>query len=279
MITSPSSSMRPSSPRRLVLPGLAVTLLAAPGVANAAVLLPPAGPWPAAVAGATNPTAGSPFTLNGANVDTDARLRVWIPIDGRHLSTVTRISGAPTRLAGRLTSRSNHQAIRGAMLTVATQDVQTGAWTALGRVRTHGNGFVRAVLPPGLTRRAAILYWPTVSSPNPVFSRRLTIRSSGRVSISVGRYGPKVTFRGRVGGANIPDGGLRVAIQVRSSSGWVTIRLPLTTRAGRFRASYRFQQHRRYTIRAYLPSQPDWPLYGGHSPSTTVPPGALHQEA
>lgn len=264
MPTSLPHPLRRRAASQLALPVIAAAAVLAPE-ASAAPLLPPAGPWPTLVANATNPLAGSQYTLNGVNVSDDARLRVWIPNHGRHLDAITRVAGARTRLAGRLTNRANHKAIRGATLTVATQDVFSGAWTAIGRVRTHGNGYFRAVLPPGTTRRAAVLYWPAVNSPQPVFSRRLTIRSSARVYIKTRRYGPKITFRGLVGGAHVPDAGLRVAIQVRSSNGWVTIRLPLTTRTGRFKATFRFQQHRPYEVRAYVPAQAGWPLYGGHS--------------
>jgi hypothetical protein len=245
-------------------------------------LIPPPSAWPVPVTGATNPLAGTAFTFNGGQATANAKLQVWLPVGRDHRKAITRTIGRRTAVGGRLTNRDTRHAINGATVTLAAQVVYGGDWIAVAHVHTDRHGHFRAVLPPGHNRRVAVLYWPAVDSPGPVYSRRLLVRASSRVSLSTRTTGRSVLFRGRVSGdprspsggpaAPIPSGGLLVAIQVRNNRGnWVTARLTRTGNGGRFRVRYRFGSGA-FSVRALAPAQTAWPLYGGHSSVRIIRP-------
>ena len=148
-----------------------------------------------------------------------------------------------------------------------TQDATGRDWQLIGTVLTTRHGRFRAVLPPGPSRRIAVLYWPDINTAGPLFSRRLLVRASARVYLKTRMpRGRRIVFGGRVSGAPIPPGGLVVAAQVRNRRAWATVRLVRTLPSGRFVARYRFKYGgRRYQVRALAPAQPAWPLYSGHS--------------
>jgi len=263
-----------------LLTAAAATAAAAPP--SSAKLIPLPTPWPAAVNGATNPLAGTAFTLNGAQATANAKLRVWLPVGRAHRQAVTHTIGRWTVVRGRLTNRDTRRSISGATVTLAAQVVYGGDWSAVAYARTNRRGRFRAVLPPGHNRRIAVLYWPAIDSPAPVYSRRLLVRASSRVFLTARTTGRSALFRGRVSGdpgspaggpaAPIPFGGLLVAIQVRNNRGnWVTARLARTGSGGRFRVRYRFGRGR-FSVRALAPAQTAWPLYGGHSSTRKIHP-------
>lgn len=236
--------------------------------AHADSLLPPAGPWPTEIPTAPNPLLGTPSPVNGANASANVRLAVWLPVGRQRRDSVTRVAGGRTVIRGSLRNTDTRKAIGGAVLTLVNQNVYTGAWTKVGGTRTARNGRFRAVLPPGLTRRVAVTYWPAQISPAAISSRRLTVRSSAHVFLSAERRaGRRIVFRGRVSGAPVPSTRLRVAVQARNNLGrWVTLRLPLTDPAGRFVSSYRFSSRAPVVVRASVPSrQAGWLLYAGRS--------------
>jgi len=244
----------------------AVSAAAAPSGAQATLVAPP-GPWPATVIGATNPLTGTPFVFNGAHATHSASLRVWLPHRAARRAAIARVIGRKTVVRGRLRNRATHRSISAAALQLAAQHAAGGDWYVVGAARTNRRGRFRAVLPPGPSRRIAVLYWPDVTAPGPVFSRRLLVRASARVYLKttmLTRH--RIVFRGRVSGAPIPSGGLVVAAQVRNGRAWATVRLVRTLPSGRFVARYRFKYaDRRYQVRALAPAQPAWPLYSGHS--------------
>lgn len=254
--------------RRLLAAALAAGTVAVFSPVSAhAGLIPPASPWPAPVAGATNPLIGTRFVLNGGYATANASLRVWLPVGGKQRTKITRTIGERTVLRGQLHNRDTRRAIRGATVTVAAESVYGGGWVALGNLRTDRDGLFRVTLPPGGSARAAILYWPTVNASAPVYSRRLLVRASGRVNLARPYSGKHRSFRfdGRVSGAPIPPSGLLVALQVRNRHGnWVTARLDRTNSAGRYRVRYRFTSGR-LTVRVRVPAQTGWPLFGGES--------------
>jgi hypothetical protein len=229
-------------------------------------LLPPPGLWPAPVVGATNPLEGTPSAANGAPASADVALGVWLPSGHRHREEITRTMGDSAIVRGRLRDRATRRSIRAAVVQLAAQNVSGGDWYLAGVTSTNRKGGFKAVLPPGPTRRVAILYWPFMNSPAPVYSRRLLVRSAGRVYLKTIVRGRSVLFTGRVSGDAIPPGGLLVAAQVRNGGAWVSVRLVRTQPSGRFRARYRFKYgNRRFLVRATAPSQPGWPLYSGSS--------------
>ncbi|MGH2943955.1 MAG: hypothetical protein ACRDLN_14395, partial [Solirubrobacteraceae bacterium] len=244
-----------------------VVLLALRAAATAdANLLPPPGPWPAPVVGATNPLLGSPFTDNGGYASAQASLRVWLPSGRQRRAAITQTIGRRTVVRGRLRDRISRRSISGATVQLATQNVEGAEWYLVGVARTNRKGRFRALLPAGPTRRAAVLYWPFASSLTPVYSKRLLVRASARVSLRISARGRSALFRGTVSGDVIPAGGLVVAAQVRNGDAWVSVRLVRTDANGRFRARYRFKyRNRRFVVRATAPSQPGWRLYSGSS--------------
>ncbi|MCA1679915.1 MAG: hypothetical protein LC777_13695 [Actinobacteria bacterium] len=241
-------------------------MAALPTAAHGSLVAPP-GPWPTTVVGATSPLTVTPFVFNGAHATANASLRVWLPHRRAHRVAITRQVGRRIVVRGRLRNRDTHRSISTAALQLAAQDAAGGDWQLIGMVLTNRRGRFRAVLPPGPSRRIAVLYWPDVNAPGPVFSRRLLVRASARVylkTVMLKRH--RIVFRGRVSGAPIPAGGLVVAAQVRNGRAWATVRLVRTLPSGRFVARYRFKYgDRRYQVRALAPAQPAWPLYSGPS--------------
>lgn len=256
---------------------LSTAALASLPASARAGLIPAPGPWPTNVAGATNPLTGTPFTFNGGHATANAELRVWLPA-GRHRRTaITRTVGQNTTIRGRLRNRDDRHSISGATLIVAVQNVYSPAdWTAVTTVRTNRRGQFRAILAPGYHRRAALLYYPSVSTRSPIFSRRVLIRARSRVLLSRPFHnGRAYRFDGQVSGGivPIPATGLLVALQVRNRAGhWVSARLQRTTASGRFRIRYTFRTRARLNIRIAAPSQGAWALYAGYSAIRTIRP-------
>jgi hypothetical protein len=262
--------MTDSRPARLRRRRAAAAVIVLAGLWAAATteakLLPPPGPWPAPVVGATNPLLGSPSIANGGHASANVSLRVWLPAGRQRRSAITRPIGWGTVVRGRLRDRISGRSISAATLQLAAQNGDGGDWYLAGIARTTRKGRFRALLPPGPTRRVAILYWPFLDSPEPVYSKRLLVRASARVSLKTTARGRSGLFRGKVSGAAIPPGGLVVAAQVRNGPAWVSVRLVRTQPDGEFRARYRFKyRNRRFLVRATVPSQPGWPLYSGSS--------------
>lgn len=260
--------MTPTSRRTIALIA-ATAALAVPAVAHAE-LLPPPGPWPAPVPGASNPLSGTQLAFNGAAATPNATLRIWLPA-GR--SALTRPAGTRTVLRGQLRDTMSWRPVSGAIVQLAANNASDSAdWYLTAVTQTNPNGEFGALLPAGPTRRVAAVYWPTVNATLPVFSRRLLVRASARVYLKTSMLeGRRIVYRGRVSGAPIPSGGLLVAAQVRNGRSWATVRLPRTDASGRFIARYRFKHAgRRFGVRARVPSQPAWPLYSGQSHTTTV---------
>lgn len=250
--------------------GVAVIVVAIAATAPTAAradLLPPPGPWPAPVVGATNPLAGTPFVYNGGYATQNAAARVWLAVGGSRRTSMTRPVGARTVVRGRLVNRDNLRGISGAAVQLAAQPITGGEWFLVDVARTNSTGRFRAVLPAGPTCRVAALYWPAATSATPVYSRRLVVRARARVYLKTSLLrGHRIVYRGRVSGAPIPDGGLVVAAQVRNGPVWATVKLVRTFASGRFVARYRFKYGgRRFHVRALVPAQPAWPLYSGRS--------------
>jgi hypothetical protein len=255
---------------------LALALVAVVPVPASAGLIPPPGMWPTNVTGATNPLVGTPFAFNGGHATPNAELRVWLPSRGRRVSALTRTVGYQTRLEGRLRNRDDRHSIAGATLTIAQQDVYRPDWTAIGNVQTDRRGYFRASIPAGYHRRIAVLYYPAVSSPSPVFSRRLLLRAKSRVALARPfRAGRSYRFDGQVTALNVPppSAGLLIALQVRNRSGhWITARLRRTTPSGRFRIRYKFPSAGALRVRVFAPAQSGWPFYAGASGVRVVRP-------
>ena len=267
----PTSRLTPSSrppTRRVLATALAAGLVGmfVPSSAHAR-LIPPPGPWPTSIVGAANPLTGTPYVYNGGYATGNASLRVWLPVGRHRRSSVTRTIGGRTTVRGRLRNRDSRRSISGATVTLTTQSVYGGAWYAVVNVRTNRKGRFRAILPPGHHRRVAVIYYPAVNWTSPIFSRRLLVRTKGRVWLGKPYRNSRRRFRfdGKVTGA-IPAAGLLVSLQIRNRRGnWITPRLGRTRGSGRFRIRYRFPGPGRFAVRVRAPGQPAWSLYGNHS--------------
>lgn len=276
----PPRDLRLTRPTRRLALGLTATVAAAAAIAPssaAAKLIPPPGPWPTDVAGATNPLTGTAFAWNGGNATANASLRVWLPSGHRRRTTITRTIGRHTVLRGRLRNRDTRRSISGATLIVAVQNVyEPTTWTAVTSVRTSRRGNFRALLAPGYHRRAAVLYYPAATSPQPLYSRRVLIRARSRIALRRPFHKRRrYRFDGQVsaGTLPVPAGGLIVGLHVRNRQGnWITARLARTTASGRFRIRYTFPRAARLTIRVIAPAQNGWPLYAGYSRRWTIRP-------
>jgi hypothetical protein len=227
-------------------------------------LLPPAGPWPTPVAGASNPLAGTAYALNGANATSDAVLRAWFVLGHRH-TTLSRPAGFTSLLEGSLRGYPAGRPIEGAELTVVIQDAANPTWQPIAFTRTDTHGYFRYRLPAGSSRRVAVLYWPAINAPAPVYSARLLNRTTTRVWLGAHTKGRSVTFVGKISDGPTPSPALIVAIQVRNELGaWVTAVLTHASAAGRFRTRYRFEPGV-YAVRALVPEQTAWPYFAGTS--------------
>jgi len=255
---------------------LALALVAVVPAPVSAGLIPPAGTWPTDVTGAANPLIGTPFVFNGAHATANAELRVWLPSRGRRVSVLTRTVGFPTRIAGRLRNRDTRRSIVGATVTIAQQDVYRPEWTAIGNLQTDRRGYFRGSISPGYHRRIAVLYYPAVSSPSPVFSRRLLLRAKSRVALARPFHKRRsYRFDGQVTALNAPppSSGLLIALQVRNRNGhWITARLRRTTPNGRFLIRYKFPSAGALRVRVFVPAQSGWPFYSGASGVRVVRP-------
>lgn len=236
-------------------------------------LIPAPGPWPTAVAGATNPLAGTPVVANGTNATANASLRAWLADGTKRRTTVTRSIGRRTAVVGRLSSRFAHRSIGGAIVTLVAQNVYHAEWSVVTSTRTDRKGRFRVILAPGYHRRAAVIYYPDVNATVPLYSRRLLVRASGRVFLGQPHHTNRTyRFHGAVGGAPVPATGLLVALQVLNRSGhWITARLANTRADGQFHIRYKFASGR-LTVRILAPSQTAWLLYGAHSQTRTINP-------
>ena len=102
---------------------------------------------------------------------------------------------------------------------------------------------------------------------------RVPASSTIRASRHVVGAGTRVTFSGRIrrAGQPLPPRGLVVVLQGRTGGAWQTFADTRTTRAGRWKASYRFRgRPGRYPVRLRIRRANTFPFELGYSPTTTV---------
>jgi hypothetical protein len=250
--------------------------LLAPAAASAA-LIPPPGPWPTDIAGATNPLAGTPSPFNGAGAGANADLDVWFRSGHQRRNSLTVTVGRDLIVRGHLSNRDTRHSIAGATVTLAAQNVYAPEWTLLTNLVTDRKGNFAAQVGPGYHRRLAAIYYPEANTASPVFSRRLLVRANSRVTLARPFHRRRAyRFDGQVSGGDylpVPTSGLLIALQVRNRTGnWITARIAKTTVSGRFRIRYTFPTAARLTVRVLVPAQNGWALYAGHSPDRRIHP-------
>lgn len=185
--------------------------------------------------------------------------------DGSRLATR---SDRPVAVTGRVLGRSG-AAVPGATVCVAARVRGSGASErVIATPRTDARGFFRARLAQGPNREIRVAHWADADHAHERYLRikaraiprlRLrptdTLRNGERVRFAVGLPGPAGARR-------------RVAVEARSSHGWVRVAAGRTSMSGRWHGAYRFRSTtgiRRYAFRAIVPKQPGYPYAAGRS--------------
>ena len=184
-------------------------------------------------------------------------------------------NGRAVSLRGRLTTPAGAP-IAGAALQ-ATATIRRRGATALpaGATTTNARGRFTLRLPAGPSRNVRLLA-PATGEVLPA-ARTVSVRVPASSTIRASRHvvgaGTRVTFSGRIrrAGQPLPPRGLVVVLQGRTSGVWQTFADTRTTRAGRWKASYRFRgRPGTYPVRLRIRRANTFPFELGHSPTTTV---------
>ena len=151
-----------------------------------------------------------------------------------------------------------------------------GATAAAGgtATTTDARGRFTLRLPAGPSRNVRLPSpRPARCCPPPAVSVRVPASSTIRASRHVVGAGTRVTFSGRIrrAGQPLPLRGLVVVLQGRAGGVWQTFADTRTTRAGRWKASYRFRgRPGTYPVRLRIRRANTFPFELGYSPTTTV---------
>jgi hypothetical protein len=118
--------------------------------------------------------------------------------------------------------------------------------------------------------------WPGTDTVRPA-SADIPVVVPARTSIRVDRRrvrnGDTVTFRGRLRGRPLPDGGKLVDLQVKLRDRWRTFATPRADPGGRWAFAYRFEATRglvRYRFRARIRREAAYPYELGYSRTVRV---------
>ena len=273
--TPPTALLRPPSGRTLVV-----------DVADAS----------SGVAGGQLSVGGTPLPTTLARGRLTARLPSGNPSRADVRVTVTdnagnSAAGVPPRLdvAERVRARHGRSiSIRGRLTTPAgaplagvalqsTVTIRRRGATAQpgGGASTDARGRFTLRLPAGPSRNVRVLV-PRGGELLPA-ARTVAVRvpasSTIRASRRVVGAGTRVTFSGRLrrAGQPLPPRGLVVVLQGRSGGVWQTFADTRTTRAGRWKAGYRFRgRPGTYPVRLRIRRANTFPFELGYSPTTTV---------
>jgi hypothetical protein len=178
-----------------------------------------------------------------------------------------------TRVHTRLTA--NGGPVPNAAVTVLARPRTGGAFEPVATLRTDSDG--RASLSSGSGPSRTLRFrWPGTGTVRPA-SADIPVVVPARSSISVDRRrvrnGDTVTFRGRLRGRPLPDGGKLVDLQVRLRGRWRTFATPRADSGGRWAFAYRFEATRglvRYRFRALIRREAAYPYELGYSRAVRV---------
>jgi hypothetical protein len=177
------------------------------------------------------------------------------------------------RVHGRLTA--NGGPVPNTTVTVLSRPRTGGLFEPIATLRTDPDGRVsyRAGSGPSRTLR---FRWAGTGTARPA-AADIEVRVPARSSIEVDRRrvrnGDSVTFRGRLAGRPLPEGGKLVDLQVKLRGRWRTFAAPRADSAGRWAYAYRFEATRglvRYRFRARIRRETAYPYELGHSRSVRV---------
>lgn len=207
---------------------------------------------------AGNETVSDPYAVvtrngsqpNGDNAAPLARLRVWLPANGKRLATRRIGFRQRAAVAGRLVTEAGRPITRAVLDVFTKLDSVGAAWKRAGSVVTDARGRFRRAMRVGPSRRVRIAYRAYTLDPgySTAAEVKLRVRAGLRFHASPRsvRNGSWITFRGRLlglpGRRGVTTVIYAVGRTVRGERARVPVEAIRTTRTGRFRYRYRFQR-------------------------------------
>lgn len=181
--------------------------------------------------------------------------------------------GRRVRVGGRIVNSSGH-ALASAKVLVYSQPKE-GTEQLEDTVTTNADGRFAYDVEARSSRRFRFVYPGTATILPVEDTATLLVKATSTISVSPKRVlnGGFVTFKGRVLGHPLPEGGKLVELQVRLTDEWQTFRTIRSGSDGAWRIRYRFRRTcgvQRFRFRAHLPGEAIYPLEPGSSPQRVV---------
>jgi hypothetical protein len=227
-----------------------------------------------------NPTAGSggpgagaaqPGPPNGSPASAQAALALsW---KGARSTRLVAGFGKAETVLGRLTGPGGVPIAGASIDVLATPSFAGARPAAMTAPHTAADGRFTLRIPPGVSSRTiAFAYRSHVGDALPVVTRTLTltVRAALHLSITphVASVGRRILFSGRLLGGPVPSSGKLLVLEAQSPGGpWIKFDVVRSTRAGRYRASYRFRfpGPANYRFRVVSEAEADYPFAAGSS--------------
>jgi len=171
--------------------------------------------------------------------------------------------GRRARLGGRIVNSSGH-GLAGAKVLVYSQPKE-GTEQLEGTLATNASGRFAYEVEVRSSQRFRFVFPGTATILPVEDTAALLVKATSTISVRPKRVlnGGSVTFKGRVLGRPLPEGGKLIELQVRLTDEWQTFRTVRSDSDGSWRVPYRFRrtcgvQHLRF--RAHLPGEATYPL-------------------
>jgi hypothetical protein len=210
---------------------------------------------------------------NGDGASDQARLSAHWGVRGSRTRLVSPF-GRVHVVRGRLRAQDGAP-IANAVIDVVSKTTAVNARELVKRAgpRTASDGSWRLALPREVSSRdLTFRYRSHVNDtiPTATAAVRLRVRAGLRLAVHprVARRGQAIRFAGSLLGGPLPPGGKQIVLMARAShGGWVRFNVIRTDRAGRFHATYRFQQPgaAAYRFRALSLAEAAYPYAAGGS--------------
>jgi len=181
--------------------------------------------------------------------------------------------GGEVRFGGRLVSGSGHPLTDAKLLVYALP--REGQERLDGSVTTDSQGGFSYMVEARASTRFRFVY-PGTATVLPVEdTATLLVRADSTFAVEPARVrnGDSVTFKGRVKGRPLPEGGKLIEVQVELTDEWQTFRTIRTEPDGTWRLPYRFRRTcgvQRFRFRPHLPGEAIYPLEPGNGPVRSV---------
>jgi hypothetical protein len=233
---------------------------------------------------AGNVTQSDPYTVvarnggqpNGANASRTAKLEAWFKSSRAHRTSATVKYRQRRTIQGRLTS-ADGQPIAAAVLDLTAKALRPASSTrTIGTVVTDRSGRFSLQPPRGSSREIRVGYRAYTLDDVPAATAVLTLNVNAAVNLSVSprrvRNGSVATFSGRLRGGP-GQFGTQVTIYALGGRRAIPVETVPADRRGRFRYRYRFRSisgSTRFSFRAVVKQQPNYPYARGSSPTVVV---------